>query len=85
MMSKKALLSIGYKKIVIDMDTAVMFLKSMEIMESFDTKYAAGETIEMIGGNSETVSVEPLSEDRYAMGKLLYQAVMEKKKEESKS
>jgi len=84
-MSKKALLSIGYKKIVIDMDTAVMFLKSMEVMESFDTKYAAGETIEMIGGNSETVSVEPLSEDRYAMGKLLYQAEMEKKKEESKS
>ena len=84
-MSKKALLSVGYKKIVIDMDTAVMFLKSMEIMESFDTKYAAGETIEMIGGNRETVSVEPLSEDRYAMGKLLYQAEMEKKKEESKS
>jgi hypothetical protein len=84
-MSKKALLSVGYKKIVIDMDTAVMFLKSMEIMESFDTKYAAGETIEMIGGKSETVSVEPLSEDRYAMGKLLYQAEMEKKKEESKS
>lgn len=83
----RAILSIGGSLLIVDQAVAVAFIQALNTptFERYDTVYRNGEFVPVVRPwGSGTVSIQLLTDEQYALGKLQYAAEEKTKQGESK-
>jgi len=66
----KAIIKFDWKSVVVDINSAAAFLKSLEHAETYDTTHKDGGTIHHVGGEPPSITIRLLSDEEYATGKV---------------
>lgn len=68
----KALVSLGYRKYVMPFEDAVVLIRALENVESFETAYepSVGQVLYIDNVKPLDVSMEMITDDQYAVAKM---------------